>query len=562
GMNIDYFNDEVRVVRRSTEGLWTKETVDITRFSHGYTSLLTDSSGKLHFVYLSSESQVKMLKRAIFDSDHWNTDIITYCKTIDRTLTLRVDSQDYAHIGYVDGRNDLQRYATQSSGDWLDSLVDDELYSGRSHAMVLDESQRPHVCYSGYNSQIKYAVYDNDVWESEILRDYDVCRTEGHNIDLDSAGNPHIGAVHFEFNGYGTGDYYIFHIYKTDSGWVTDLVDTFFADVAESLPVSIILADGDIPFIIYVHPDGLRCACKPDGDWLYEIVDTVGSDHQPAITPDGNLCLVYTNYYYVKYAERTAPDQWQITVLEEQVNSLYPSLAIDLNGRPHITYYSVKLSDAYMFYWYLTDDGWNREEFYIDTEKAYINSPLAVDSQNRLHAVFCNTDTGVLQHAVRNLDPDPTATVTMTPFETYTPTPTSTPTPTEPPCSPTPPAGTATPFPSGFMYDLVISDTMFNAGDNFYLARYCANYRDETVLVDEYIILDVFNNYWFWPSWMDTPDFYTWGMYPDQVIMAVILDFPWPSGTGACNHLFIWGGIVASGTTDLLAYDWVEFGYD
>lgn len=122
------------------------------------------------------------------------------------------------------------------------------------------------------------------------------------------------------------------------------------------------------------------------------------------------------------------------------------------------------------------------------------------------------------------------------------------------------PTPTATPTPTAIAYDIGMYDTELNAGDLFRLTRSCYNPL-AAVAVDEYIILDVYGSYWFWPSWSTTVDFETWTLPAGGGSDDVILEFTWPNVTGTAEDLRFWGAFLAGGTTDLIVYDMVEWEY-
>ena len=122
------------------------------------------------------------------------------------------------------------------------------------------------------------------------------------------------------------------------------------------------------------------------------------------------------------------------------------------------------------------------------------------------------------------------------------------------------PTPTATPTPTAIAYDIGMYDTELNAGDLFRLTRSCYNPL-AAVTVDEYIILDVYGSYWFWPAWSTTADFETWTLPAGTGADDTILEFSWPVVDGRVEDLRFWGAFLTSGTVDLIIYDMVTWGY-
>ncbi|MBN2054992.1 hypothetical protein JW905_08715 [bacterium] len=174
--------------------------------------------------------------------------------------------------------------------------------------------------------------------------------------------------------------------------------------------------------------------------------------------------------------------------------------------------------------------------------------------------------------------PDRTPTPTVTPVPpTVTPvpptelpyTPTIPPNPTEPPATPTTPAPTTTPEPTatpmegGFHADLMLNSNLFRAGEQFLLELDIDNENEETLVLEQYVILDVYGAYFFHPSWSVSLDFMARMISPGYSAREPILDFTWPEGAGAAQGLMFWLGFLRPGTIDVVGeIDFVTFDYE
>ncbi|MBN1356753.1 hypothetical protein JXA40_10875 [bacterium] len=159
--------------------------------------------------------------------------------------------------------------------------------------------------------------------------------------------------------------------------------------------------------------------------------------------------------------------------------------------------------------------------------------------------------------------PTPTPTLpgqpSNTPLPTRTPEVTFTPKPTE--TQPGMPTSTPTRPADYFAITLHLNDTYFEAGEDFLFQ--CEIERNgPTVTVEQYIILDVYGVYFFWPSWSETLD-YENHSYPDGYHETTpIFDFIWPVVGGHASGLYFYAGCLAPGTTQLVGdISVVEFGY-
>jgi len=165
------------------------------------------------------------------------------------------------------------------------------------------------------------------------------------------------------------------------------------------------------------------------------------------------------------------------------------------------------------------------------------------------------------------LIPDPTG----TPEPTYTPVP---PTPTSPPgeptytpipFTPTPPVTSPTPTPTPPMESgitIATNLTEYHTGDPFLCTTTIVN-TGPAINVDEYIVLDVYGSYWFWPDWGSEPGFQNRDLTEDSVYPdEVILEFVWPDVTGSVSGIKFWAALLDAASGDLFGgYGVTEWGY-
>ena len=108
---------------------------------------------------------------------------------------------------------------------------------------------------------------------------------------------------------------------------------------------------------------------------------------------------------------------------------------------------------------------------------------------------------------------------------------------------------------------LDMPDRHLSLGDTFLLDCACANPLAASFVFDEFVILDVYQNYWFWPSWSQSVDFRPATLDPDSFSKTGILTFVWPETDGGAEGLRFWGGMVNPGAQTLIDYDVVEWSY-
>ncbi len=96
-------------------------------------------------------------------------------------------------------------------------------------------------------------------------------------------------------------------------------------------------------------------------------------------------------------------------------------------------------------------------------------------------------------------------------------------------------------------------DTVLSPGERFLLQIRTRSPR--LLMADYYIILDVWGQYFFWPSWVPYPpdiDHQCAAVFPGETRVE-ILDFIWPSGAGSATDLGFWAALADPGTYEILA---------
>jgi hypothetical protein len=113
---------------------------------------------------------------------------------------------------------------------------------------------------------------------------------------------------------------------------------------------------------------------------------------------------------------------------------------------------------------------------------------------------------------------------------------------------------------------LTLDDNALVANDKFHLYFDIFNPDATAFDSDAYLLLDVYGNFWCWPSWqtLDTGiDKKTISVDAESSYHEEVLEFDWPSGVGSADQLFFYGAIFAPGTFDLIGdFQTVQFSYN
>lgn len=147
-------------------------------------------------------------------------------------------------------------------------------------------------------------------------------------------------------------------------------------------------------------------------------------------------------------------------------------------------------------------------------------------------------------HSVEIATPTPSATPTGIPSATPSPSPTMEPTAT----------------PADFRFTLKLNRKAFTPGDSFVLQTQFVNpgtYKNDIWL---YVILDVYGDLFFSPSWSREHDAEVIDI-PNGESGSILLEFIWPDVEGHAEGLVIWGGLLAPDNTLLGTIQRCEFQY-
>ncbi len=103
---------------------------------------------------------------------------------------------------------------------------------------------------------------------------------------------------------------------------------------------------------------------------------------------------------------------------------------------------------------------------------------------------------------------------------------------------------------------------MFWPGDMCRLTALCLNTGAGRENINLYIVLDVYGEYYFWPSWGFEVDFENLSIPAGGIEKVVIPDFEWPENAGNAEDIIFYGALLSGGTNEILGeiQSW-EFGW-
>ncbi len=337
---------------------WFTEFVDTAELTGYFTSVAVDATGLPHIVYFDGTRDD--LNYAYFDGTEWHIALIdpdVFGKASTTFTTLVIDSQGRLHVAYTDAENGDLKYARSDDGAvWDIQPVDTVGAVGVYPAMALDAVNQPYISY-GKTVDTVSGLY--------------VAFLEGDSLwtrlQLDTTGEVSFSSIAVEPDGemhiaYQMGLYGFASLRYTTGNNFLWLRDTLAGPGSLGQYCSIDLGAGNVPSIAYSSGTGswkLNLATRSGSDWTVETVDesatgTTGlfctllfdSANRPRIgyheeVPGAGAevrCLV-------KYAVKNS-GAWGIEIADSLgVVGAYLDLAIDSEGRPHLSYQDRENSD-------------------------------------------------------------------------------------------------------------------------------------------------------------------------------------------------------------------------
>ena len=104
------------------------------------------------------------------------------------------------------------------------------------------------------------------------------------------------------------------------------------------------------------------------------------------------------------------------------------------------------------------------------------------------------------------------------------------------------------------------NQAVYESGDTFQITLVVSN-SGEAQPANVFVALDVFQTYWFWPSWSQSVDYKTWTLPANDSVEEDIFNLTWPD-TDATGSATFWAATLNPENTELLGnYDSCTFEY-
>ncbi len=277
----------------------------------------------------------------------WHTETVVSADRGGTGVALALDLRDRPVICYKNYTGPIPNLScafSEGSG-WRYATVDPAPWTGAQISLTIDDQNRPHVAYCVVGGDTKYAWWNGTSWNITVLRDRTVTETSSLSLDLDRNNSPYIALL-----GHGVieGGLWLYTLNGTE--WDKEVIDPSHSRGIYSMELN----ETDSPHLgtarpiwnvpIHMYKDG--------GSWRTEYADL------GAYAVHGSFSLDSSGKPHFVYEERNGVDlryaykengTWKnVTVDSEGWVGFLPSLAMDLDDIPHISY--IDLTDNLLMY--------------------------------------------------------------------------------------------------------------------------------------------------------------------------------------------------------------------
>lgn len=318
-------------------------------------SLALDSGDQPRIVYSDNPNQ--KVKYAAWDGTAWIIETIDdYLRHADVSLALSGTGNPQVCYSINTFQARGLRYAKRGTGGWPAQDIDPNQNAGTFNSLTLTPGGDPRIAY--WRSGLFFSEFIGGKWVTKPVGPAPAGHSWGHHcsLALDSGANPRV--VFYETKtGSGTQPGSVKYAWRSGGTWNVQSVETMIYSSWSAL--SLALDGANDPKLSYSHnvnppaQSQLRYAKRVGNAWTIETV-VKGYTFNPSLALDagGNPTIGYYEYddansiLFLKYAiwdglswKFTTVSSWSKQAMPSGAAAPRPSLALDSQGRVHISYY-------------------------------------------------------------------------------------------------------------------------------------------------------------------------------------------------------------------------------
>ncbi len=318
---------------------WTTEFVNTPGDGGEFSSIQIDGSGRPHIGY-GNRAQVRY---ALKDSS-WTIELLENAGQM-LSISLALDSGGTPHVAYPNYLTGAYRYASRGGSSWtIETIADAEVLDASTGiGLALDSADHAHAAYFDFTAgDTRYATNASGTWAAQTIEHLGLFTTPGAATDewvglaLDAGGHAHVSYLDWH-NGYSAR-----YATNLSGAWVKETS----APSTGWTPVPIALAASGEAYVAYSFLQPLKLATNASGAWVVQTLDQ-GQIGSPSIAVDGagKYHIAYGTVgsgqnMEVKYGTNVSGN-WTVVTVDSYTGigagTANPSLALDGNGRPHLS---------------------------------------------------------------------------------------------------------------------------------------------------------------------------------------------------------------------------------
>jgi len=176
-IHITYYDDTNNVLKYATKALssgisstnWAISTMDNNGDVGNFGSMAVDADDTLHIAYYSAASTKLKYATLTDGGSTWSREIVESTNDVGKYTSLALDSNGNPHITYYDDTNDDLRYAHKMDSSWAFTTLDSIGQSGKGTSLAIDSNDNLHVAYKTNSTEMAYMTNLSGSWVKTTL---------------------------------------------------------------------------------------------------------------------------------------------------------------------------------------------------------------------------------------------------------------------------------------------------------------------------------------------------------------------------------------------------------
>jgi len=301
---------------------------------------------------------------------------------------LVIDAANGLHVSYR--RSDGVAYATNTSGQWVGTLIDDTAGAVGDSSIAMGPTGAFHVSYR--HSSSGALIHATNASGSWVISKIDAIGF-GSSLAVDSASR-----IHVTYRTSAASSSFLAYAVNVSGTWTRELVA---GAAGSAIQTALAIDAADAAHIVYAVGSGMcavRYATNATGTWVDTVLTPNSQQCRAAITldPSGHAHVVYMEQFDLMYATN-ASGAW-ITMSVDKLDWIgFPdvSIAMDLSGALHVSYQD---HNADLKYATNRSGSWVRS--YIDARGSVgAGNATWVDGNGAVHITYFDASNAKLKHA-------------------------------------------------------------------------------------------------------------------------------------------------------------------